>query len=72
MNDVVTYLASNIPLFSILAVIYYLALKNIRIKRQESLLFISFATIVLFLSVVVYIEKYAQKVDWPIVGTIFK
>lgn len=71
MNDVVTYLASNIPLFSILAVIYYLALKNIRIKRQESLLFISFATIVLFLSVVVYIEKYAQKVDWPIVGTIF-
>lgn len=69
--DLINYLASNIPLFSICAVMYFLAIRNIKLRKKEGILFIAFTTIVLFLSTVVTIEKYSQKMGYVELGTIF-
>lgn len=71
MSGVVRYLTNNIPLFAICVVILFIAFRNRRIRKQESILFVVFTAIVLFLSVVVEIEKYAQRVSNPVLGTIF-
>ena len=71
MNDLVNYLASNIPLFSICAVMLFIAFRNLRVRKRESIYFIVFTTIVLFLSVVVTIEKYSQREGLVILGTTF-
>ena len=65
------YFANNVPLFCLCAVMIYLSFRNIKIRRKESILFLVFTTIVVFLSVVVAIEKYSQRVDLPVLGTIF-
>ena len=67
----VNYLVSNIPLFSICAVVLFLAIRNFKFRRNESIYFISFTVIVLFLSVVVYIENYSQAYSNVVLGTIF-
>ena len=65
------YLANNIPLFSICAVMIYIAFRNLRLRRRESIYFLAFSTILVFLSVVVEMEKYSQKMGYVMVGTIF-
>lgn len=65
------YLANNIPLFSICAVMIYIAFRNLRLRRKESLYFLSFSTILVILSVIVEMEKYSQRMGYVVVGTIF-
>ena len=69
--DIPNYLISNIPLFSISAVMIYLAIRNLRVRRKESIYFLVFTTIVIVLSAVCALEKYAQRAGLPVVGTIF-
>ena len=66
-----SYLVSNIPLFAISSVMLFLAFRNLRVRRKESIYFLVFTTIVLFLSVVCALEKYSQRAGLPVVGTIF-
>ena len=68
--EFLNYLANNIPLFSISAVMIFLAFRNLKIRRKESIYFLSFTTIVLFLSVIVFFEKYSQAHGLLVVGTI--
>lgn len=69
--EFLNYLTSNIPLFAISAIMIFLAFRNLRFKRVESILFLVFTTIVLFLSVVVEFENYSQDAGLPVLGTIF-
>ena len=69
--EIFRYLANNIPLFSICAVMIYIAFRNLRLRRKESLYFLSFSTILVILSVIVEMEKYSQRMGYVIVGTIF-
>ena len=71
MNEFVKYLTNNIPLFAVAIVILFISLRNIRVRKKESLLFISFIIIVLFLSVVVEFEKYSKVIGNIYLGTIF-
>lgn len=65
------YLANNIPLFSICAVMIYIAFRNLRLRKKESIYFLAFSTILLLLSVIVEMEKYSQRMGYVMVGTIF-
>ena len=69
--DLANYFASNVPLFSISIVMIFLSIRNLKVRKKESVLFLVFTMIVLFLSVVVTIEKYSQKAGLPILGTVF-
>ena len=69
--DFTTYIVSNIPLFAISAVMLFLAIRNIQIRKRESIYFIVFVGVVLLLSVVVTMEDYAQLYGIPVLGTIF-
>ena len=69
--DIPSYLVSNIPLFAISSVMIFLAFRNLNIRKKESVYFLVFTTIVLFLSIVCALEKYSQRAGLPIVGTIF-
>ena len=69
--DIPSYLVSNIPLFAISSVMIFLAFRNLHVRRKESIYFLIFTTIVLFLSIVCALEKYSQRAGLPIVGTIF-
>ena len=71
MNDFIDYITSNIPVFAISAVILFIAFRNYRIRKKESIFFIVFISIVLFLTVVVKIERYAQAIGNVYLGTIF-
>ena len=68
--EFLNYLASNIPLFAVSTVMLFLAIRNFKIRRKESTYFIAFTVIVLFLSVIVFFEKYSQRQGLPEVGTI--
>ena len=69
--ELLRYLANNIPLFSICAIMIYIAFRNLKLRRKESLYFLAFSTILVFLSVVVEMEKYSQRMGYVMVGTIF-
>ena len=69
--DIPNYLISNIPLFSISAVMIFLAFRNLRVRRKESIYFLVFTSIVLVLSAVCALEKYSQRAGLPVVGTVF-
>lgn len=69
--DLSSYLVMNIPLFAISVVMVFLAIRNLRVRKKESIYFLVFTGIVLILSVVVFFEKYSQSKDLPILGTIF-
>ena len=71
MSDFIDYLTSNIPVFAISAVILFIAFRNYRIRKKESVLFIVFISIVLFLTAVVKIERYSQAIGNVYLGTIF-
>ena len=68
--DITVYLVNNIPLFSVSAVMIFLAFRNLHVRRKESIYFLVFTTIVLLLSVVCPLEKYAQRAGQPVLGTI--
>ena len=69
--EFLNYLANNVPLFSVCVIMLFIAFRNIRVRRTESTYFIAFTTILLFLSVVVEMEKYSQRVSNVVNGTIF-
>ena len=71
MEELLKYFANNIPLFSICAVMIYIAFRNLRLRKRESIYFLAFSTILVFLSVVVEMEKYSQRMGYVMVGTIF-
>lgn len=65
------YLANNIPLFSICVVMLFIAIRNFKLRKNESIYFISFTVVLLVLSVVVEMENYAKASGNVILGTIF-
>ena len=69
--ELANYLSSNIPLFCVSLAMIFIALRNITIRKKESIYFLVFTFFVLFLSVVVELEVYSQKAGLPILGTIF-
>lgn len=69
--DISSYFVINIPLFTISIVMGFLAIRNLRVRKKESILFLVFTLIVLILSVVVFIEKYSQYEGLPVLGTVF-
>lgn len=71
VQEFVKYITNNLPLFSIAVVILFIAIRNFKIRKRESALFIAFTAIVLFLSVVVEIERYSQAIGNVYSGTIF-
>jgi len=71
MDTVISYLVINLPLFAISVVMLFLSIRNLRVRKKESLYFIIFTAIVLILSIVVFMEKHSQAVGLPVLGTIF-
>ena len=69
--DIVNYFASNIPLFSICAVMVFIACRNINFRKRESINFLVFVVVVVILSIVVEMENYAEEYGQVMVGTIF-
>ena len=69
--ELLHYLANNIPLFSICVVMLFIAIRNYKLRRRESIYFIVFTIILLALSVVVEMERYSQRTGHPTMGTIF-
>lgn len=69
--ELANYLSSNIPLFCVSIAMIFIALRNIKFRKKESIYFLVFTFIVLFLSVVVELEVFSQKYGHPILGTIF-
>ena len=64
------YLASNVPLFCICAVMIFLAIRNFKLRRKESIFILIFTGIVLFLSVIVALEKYSARVGNVTLATV--
>ena len=71
MSELGYYFSSNVPLFAITVVMLFIAIRNIKIRKQESILFISFVLIVLFLSAIVALEDHAQLHGQEVAGTIY-
>ena len=71
LMDISSYFVINIPLFTISIVMVFLAFRNLRVRKKESIFFLVFTLIVLVLSVVVFMEKYSQAKGLPEVGTVF-
>ena len=69
--ELLNYLANIIPLFSICVVMIFISFRNLRLRRRESIYFLVFTTILLFLSVVVEMEGYSKNNGLVVVGTIF-
>ena len=69
--DISSYFVINIPLFTISIVMVFLAFRNLRVRKKESIFFLVFTLIVLILSVVVFMEKYSQAKGLPEIGTVF-
>lgn len=69
--DILGYFSSNVPLFSVSAVIILLAVRNIRIRKQESILFLVFTSIVLVLSIFVALEQFNTRCGNVVAATIF-
>lgn len=71
MDELLRFLANNIPLFSICAVMLFIAIRNFKLRRNESIFFIVFTIILLLLAVVVEMEKFSQRIGNVVSGTIF-
>lgn len=69
--EFLTHLANNIPLISICVVMLYIAIRNIKIRKKESILFMVFDAVLIFLAIVVEMEKYAQRIGNVPLGTVF-
>lgn len=70
-DELLHYLTSNIPLFSLAFIVVFLAIRNIKIRRKESLYFIIFTALVLFLSVAVSLERFEAHQGNYVLATIF-
>ena len=70
-EDFASHIISNIPLLVISVVMIFLAVKNIQIRRRESIYFILFTTLVMILSVVVEGEIHCVKHGYLVGATIF-
>lgn len=70
-EDLASHIVSNIPLLVISVVMYFLALRNIKIRKRESIYFLLFTSIVLILSVIVEGETHSMKHGSVVGGTIF-
>ena len=70
-EDFASHIISNIPLLVISVVMIFLAVKNIQIRRRESIYFILFTTLVMILSVVVEGEIHCIKHGYLVGATIF-
>ena len=68
--DFLNYLANNVPLFCLCAVMVFLAIRNFKLRRKESIYFLIFSGIVILLSVVVALEKYTARVGDVTLATI--
>ena len=64
------YLASNVPLFCVSAVMIFLGIKNLKLRRKESIFFLVFTAIVLLLSIIVALEKYTARIGNVVAATI--
>ena len=64
------YLASNVPLFSICAVMIFLAIRNFKLRRKESIFILVFTGIVLLLSAIVGLERYSARVGNVTLATV--
>ena len=69
--DISYYFVSNIPLFAGCIVIVFLAIRNIRVRKLESINFLLFAGLVMVLFTVVLMENYSSYYGLPKVGTVF-
>lgn len=70
-EDFASHIISNIPLLVISVVMIFLAVKNIQIRRRESIYFILFTTLVMILSVVVEGEMHCVRHGYLVGATIF-
>ena len=64
------YLASNVPLFCICVVMVFLAIRNLKLRKKESIHIFVFTGIVLFLTVTVFLEQYSQQIGNVVLGTV--
>lgn len=71
LQDILNHIISNVPLIAISVVMYFIAIRNIRIRKRESIYFIAFTTIVLFLAIIVEAEEHARNHGMVMLGTIF-
>ena len=69
--DLLNHIISNIPLISVSVVMFYLAIRNIRVRRNESIYFILFTSIVLILSLVIEAEKHGTNHNDIVLATVF-
>ena len=64
------FLASNIPLFSAALVVLFIAFRNLRVRKRESIYFITFTTIVLICAFIIFLEDFAKEKGYVTLGTI--
>ena len=71
MNEFVSYLVNNLPLFCISAALLFISFRNLKIRRTESIFFIAFVFMVVFLSVIVKVITVAVANKDIYLATIF-
>ncbi len=64
------YLVDNIPLFCICLVMIFIAIRNLKLRRRESIYFLVFTGIVIMLSISVAFENTAKETGNILLGTI--
>lgn len=71
MQYFLDYLVSNIPLFCLSFVVIFLAVRNFKFRRKESIYFIVFTALVIYLSVAVYLERLEASFGHVVSATFF-
>ena len=70
-EDILNHFASNLPLISVSVVMYFIAIRNIKVRRRESIYFIVFTSIVLALAFIVEAEKHGINHNNVYLATVF-
>lgn len=70
-EDFASHIVSNIPLLVISVVMFFLAIKNFKIRKWESIYFILFTSLVMILSVIVEGETHSIKHGFVVWATVF-
>lgn len=71
MQDFLDYVVSNIPLFCVCFIVIFLAFRNFKVRRKESIYFLVFTTLVIYLSFAVALERDFARVGNAAAATIF-
>jgi len=71
VKGMLDYVISNIPLVCVSTILLFISIRDFKIRKRESILFIVFTLIFLFVSFVVWMETHSQKVGNVVTGTIF-